>query len=276
MGDRMADDLGLLMDLLGHEVAVIALLGEQASGGAALHAPLDFCAGGVANVGARAGRDDPVALLEIGDAVGKRRERQSVRAEIGLALAVADRKRRALSRPDQEIVLALEQIDEGEGAAHALERRVNPVGRRLPLRELVLDHEGGDLRIRLRREDVALGGELLAQRLEILDDAVVDDGEPGRGVRMGVVLGRLAVGRPAGVADADRTRERRGGELRLEVLQLSLGAPARELAVFERGDAGRVVAAVFQALQRLHDGACDRPRPENADNSTHPKVPCLN
>src|SRR5208337_5480192 len=113
------------------EVAVIALLGEQAPGRAALDAPLDTCAGGVANVGARAGRDDPVALLEIGDAVGERRERQSVRAEIGLAVAVADRKRRALPRPDQEVILALEQVNEGEGAAHALERRVNGLGRRL-------------------------------------------------------------------------------------------------------------------------------------------------
>ena len=135
-----------------------------------------------------AGGDHPVAFLEIGDAVGEGRERERVRAEIGLALAVADRERRALPRPDQEIVLALEQVDEGEGAAHALERRMNGLGRRLAARELVLDHEGGDLGIRLGLERVALGGEFLAQRLEILDDAVVDDGEPGRGVRMGVGL----------------------------------------------------------------------------------------
>ena len=89
-----------------------------------------LAAGSVAKVGARAGRDNPVALLEISDAVGERRERQSVRAEIRLALAVADRKRRALPRPDQEIVLALEKVDEGEGAAHPLERRVNGLGRR--------------------------------------------------------------------------------------------------------------------------------------------------
>ena len=32
MGERMADDLGLFVDFLGHEVAVIALLGEQPAG----------------------------------------------------------------------------------------------------------------------------------------------------------------------------------------------------------------------------------------------------
>ena len=87
---------------------------------------------------------------------------------------------------------------------------------------------------------------------------------------MRVGLGRLAVRRPAGVADADRARQRRGGELRLEVLEFSLGAPAREHAMFERGDAGQVVAAIFQALQRVDDGARHGPRPENADNSAHP------
>ena len=41
-------------------------------------------------------------------------------------------------------------------------------------------------------------------------------------------FGRLAVRRPAGMADADWADERFGGELRLEVLQLSLGAtPSR-------------------------------------------------
>ena len=48
------------------------------------------------------------------------RERQRVGAEIHFAVAVADRERRALARPDQEIVLALEQIDEREGAAQTL------------------------------------------------------------------------------------------------------------------------------------------------------------
>ena len=73
--------------------------------------------------------NDPVALLEIGDAIGERRERQRVRAEIHLALAVADGERRALARADQKIVLAIEEIDEGERAAQALEPRMDRVSR---------------------------------------------------------------------------------------------------------------------------------------------------
>ena len=133
MGERMADDLGLLVDLLGHEVAIIALFRQQASGRAALDAALAPASRRVANVGAFARQHHPVALLEIGDAVGERRERQRVGAEIHLAVAVADRERRALARADQEIVLALEQIDEREGAAQTPERRLDRLGGRLPL-----------------------------------------------------------------------------------------------------------------------------------------------
>src|SRR5271166_2182868 len=276
MGERVADDLRLLVDLLGHEVTVIALFGEQASGRAALDAPRDRLAGGVAKLGARPGRDHPVALLEIGHAVGEGGERQRVRAEIGLAVAVADRKRRAEPRADQEIVLPLEQINEREGAAHALERRLDCLRRRFAARQLVLDHEGGDLGIRFGFELVALCREFLAQRLEILDDAVVDDRQPARGVRVGVGFGRLAVGRPAGVADADRAHQRRGGELRLEVLELALGAPPHEFSVLERRNACRVIASIFKALERVDDSARDGAFPKNSDDSAHKPLPWLN
>jgi hypothetical protein len=148
----MADDFRLLVDFLGHEMPVVALLGEQASGEATLDAPLNRLAGRVADVAAFATDDDPVAFLEIGDAVGEWGERERIGAEIHFAVAIADRERRAPARADQEIVLAREQIDEGEGAAQTLECRVNRLGRRLALGEFVFDHEGGDLGIRLGRK----------------------------------------------------------------------------------------------------------------------------
>ena len=131
--------------------------------------------------------------------------------------------------------------------------------RRLALAEFVLDDERRDLGIGLGRKRVALGGEFLAQRPEILDDAVVDDREPRRSVRVGVGLGGLAVRRPAGVADADRPAERRRRKFRLQVLELALGAPPRQPAVLERRDARGIVAAVFEPLQRIDNRARDRP-----------------
>ena len=69
-------------------------------------------------------------------------------------------------------------------------------------------------------EDAALGLHLLAQRLEILDDAVVDDGDAADDVRMGVADGRRAVGRPAGVGDADRAGQRLGSSSRARLSSL--------------------------------------------------------
>ena len=111
--------------------------------------------------------------------------------------------------------------------------------------------------------------QLLAQLAEILDDAVVDDREAVGGVRMRVAFGRPAVGRPAGMADADGAGERLAREPRFEIAQLALGAPAGELSVLQRGDAGRVVAAVFEPLERVDERARDRLTSENAHNSAH-------
>ena len=51
-----------------------------------------------------------------------------------------------------------------------------------------------------------VGDQLVAQRLEILDDAVVDQRDRPDDVRMGVADGRRAMRRPAGVGDADDRR----------------------------------------------------------------------
>jgi hypothetical protein len=62
-----------------------------------------------------------------------------------------------------------------------------------------------------------------------------------------------------------------GGELRLEVPELALGASPREPPVLERRDAGGIVAAVFEPLQGVDDRTRNGARPENADDSTHRK-----
>ncbi len=90
---------------------------------------------------------------------------------------------------------------------------------------------------------------------------------------MSVGLGRLAMRRPAGVADADRPAKRRSCKLRLQIFQLALGAPPLQSAVLECRDASGIVAAVFEPLQRGDNRARDRSGPENPDNSTHSIVP---
>ena len=139
----------------------------------------------------------------------------------------------------------------------------------MPCGELAVAELDDGLGVGLGREDRALGLELGAQLAEVLDDAVVDDGDAAGLVRMGVALGRLAVGRPAGVADAgvaaDRVLDQQVGERD----QLADGAAALEAAVLQRGDAGAVVAAVLEPLQRLEDQRRDLVPPEDADDAAH-------
>ena len=117
MGERAADDLGLLVDFLRHEMTVLALVDQKGGGLRTNACALDERAGGVMKFGAAAMKHDPVAFVEIGDVLGEGRERQRIGAEIHLALAPADGKRRAAARADQEIVLALEQEGQRKGAA---------------------------------------------------------------------------------------------------------------------------------------------------------------
>ena len=90
------------------------------------------------------------------------------------------------------------------------------------LRHLVGDEMGDHLGVGLGRELDAAALQLGAQLGEILDDAVVDDRHAVGRVGMGVDLVRPAVGRPAGVADADRARQRLLGEPDLEIARACL------------------------------------------------------
>ena len=78
----------------------------------------------------------------------------------------------------------------------------------LEQRQLVLEQVGRALGVGVAGELDPARLELGPQPGEVLDDAVVDHGEAaGRGaVRVGVAVGRAAVGGPAGVPDAGRAR----------------------------------------------------------------------
>jgi len=71
------------------------------------------------------------------------------------------------------------------------------------------------------------------------------------------------------MADASVAGERLTRELRFEVVQLALGSSARKLSAFQGGDAGGVIAPVFEPLERVDKRTRDRLPPENAHNSAH-------
>src|SRR5262249_16129040 len=128
---------------------------------------------------------------------------------------------------------------------------------------------GDDLGIGIGAERRAGFLQLLAQLAEILDDAVVDDGEALGGMWVRVIFGRSTVGSPARVADADRAGERLAREPGFEIAQLALGTPACTMPGFGSGDTGRVIAAIFEPLERIDEQAGDRFAAENSYNSAH-------
>jgi hypothetical protein len=71
------------------------------------------------------------------------------------------------------------------------------------------------------------------------------------------------------MANADQPVERLARQPDLQVLELALGAPTAEPAMLERGDPGRVIAAVFEPPQRLDHLPSDSFLAENAYDSAH-------
>src|SRR5260221_3265251 len=88
-------------------------------------------------------------------------------------------------------------------------------------------------------------------------------------MRVRVAFGRPAMGRPAGVPDADRAGERLAREPGFEIAQLAFSTPAGKLPAFQRGDAGGVVAPILEPLEGIAKQAGNRLTPENSHHSAH-------
>ena len=189
---------------------------------------------------------------------------------------MADGERTAAPGADHEIVLAVEEDGEGERALQPAEGLRNRRRRRHAGLQIARDEVGDHLGVGLGREHDARVFQLRFQLAEILDDAVMDEREAIGRVRVGIGLGGRAMGRPAGVTDAGPAGERLPVELFLEIAEFPLGPPPRQPAAFERRDAGRIVTAVLQPLQRLENERRHRRRAENPDNAAHrlhPRIP---
>ena len=95
------------------------------------------------------------------------------------------------------------------------------VGLRL---ELLFHQVGDHLGVGFALEDVTGLFELFFQLQVVLDDAVMDHDDRSGLMRVGVDLGGPAVGRPAGVADTDRTGQGLLPQQVVQVDQLALAA----------------------------------------------------
>ena len=222
----------------------------------------------------RAAHLGDIALLEEDEAPRHRQQRRYVRCHEVLVHAEADDDRAALARENQPFRLVLAHHHErigtlelGDRGTHRLEEVVQGL-------QVQVHAVGDDLRIGLGGELVAAPHQVRPQVLVVLDDAVVHDGEPvARDVRMGVALARHPVGRPAGVGDADLAVG--GGMVERLIEHAHLAdrtQPGEVLRAVEDCDAGRVVAAILEPPQSLHQDRHDVSLRDCSDDSAHGSI----
>ena len=250
---RRRESARLLVDLFQHEVGIAVLLGRRGVPGDRRHGLLDGAAVEPDDPYALARQHGHLAVVEHEDVPRVPEDRRDVRGEEDSVRSHRDDQRRAA-------VLHAQEHPRRVGADDA--ERIGAVkrGRRTarrcfePLARVLLDQVGHDLRVRLGAEPVAVALEQLPEVGVILDDAVVDDGDRARAVamRMGVLVGGFAVGRPAGVGHTQLALRGLARQDALERGDLP-DAPAHlETAIVDQRDTGGVVAAVLEPLEPVH------------------------
>src|SRR5580692_12754094 len=128
-----------------------------------------------------------------------------------------------------------------------------------------------DLRVGLRTERVALALEFRAQRLVILDDAVVHDRKPvSRDVRVCIALARHAVRGPTSMRDAEGAVARCEVERILQRLNLANRSQAGQvMRIIDDGYTRRVITPILQPPQSFHEDGNDITLSDRPYNSTH-------
>ena len=273
---RLRQSAGLFVDLLLHEAVEVTQV-ERVGGDR------------LGDVLVRSGtRDDgPEAVGPDGDHLTVAQVRHVRRAPdqsrlVGRdqrgVLGEADDDRAAVAGDDELVGERRRQHDEAVGADDGLQRgpdRVFEGGS--PVQQSPSDELGQHLGVGLGRELHAVGRELGAQAVGVLDDAVVHHRDLfGRvDLRMRIGLARLTVGGPPGVRDAGARRVASVGH-GAQVRDTSQRLRTRQRVAVDDGQACRVVTAVFQALQTLEQGGDRRRRisgPDDGDDAAHVRPP---
>ena len=191
----------------------------------------------------------PVAVVQIGDALRQRCQCEAVGSDEHFVLAEAHRERCAMLRAYDELGMAGEDHGQRIRALQPKERSARRLHRRHAALQVEIDQLGDSFSVGLGVEFLTRRFEFHAQFCVVLDDAVVHDGHARGAMRVRVALGRRAVRRPARVADAGGAVQRRAIQRGGEMAELAFGAAALDVPIHQRGDAGAVIAAVFQTAQ---------------------------
>ena len=272
---RVAHDARLLVDLFEHKVGVAALFGHVQIPVDVGDLGLDHVAGLVGVLDTRGRELGKLTVLEHHHVAGGVDKRDDVGGDVGAGLARADDDRGILTGHGDHAGLvgahgsqAIGAHHVGAGLAHGGHQVV-----RLGIR--LFDQMREDLGIGLALKVMAAALQLLAQLGEVLDDAVVDDGDAtvAAGVGMSVDNGRLAVSGPASMADTAGSVAVDVGKLALQARDLAHAADDVEvsrgtLAYLERNARG-VIAAILHTLEARDQDVLCNIRAGVADDSAH-------
>ncbi len=259
----------LVVDLLFHEVPVVALFHQGGGGRDDALWPGDAVAGGVEDAGAVVVDGDEIALVQIGDAVGEGAHRQGVGADEHFADAMAHHQGTAAAGAHDQLVLAVDEDTQRKGAGQAVQGGLERNQRvRAPI-DVVVQELGDDLGVGVALEGAPLGLQLLAQLGIVLNDPVMHQGDSAGPLGVGVALGRGAVGGPAGVADADGAEQGVLVQHGLQGADLALGAAAFDMVADHGGDAGGVVAAVLESFEAVDQTLGHRLHADDANDAAH-------
>ena len=268
--DGAAQRLGLLHDLLGHEVLVAALFGG-------VHLPVhpgDLLGDGleqaVVALDALGGEHRHLPVLHIDDVPGVAENGGDVRGqEVGL-LPQPQNQGAVLAHGDELVGLVAAQDAQGIGALNAVE---HPAHRRQQIPLIEVFHQlGHHLAVRLGDKGHPLGLEEAFELGIVFDDAVVHHRNLAAVADMGVGVGVRGrpVGGPTGVTDADGARNGTSALDHVrEYLQTSLGLGHPHLSVMVYRHSGGVIPSVFQAGQAVQQNGRRLLPPHISYNSTH-------
>ncbi len=237
-GNRIGNRPRLLMNLLEHEVPVAILFRHDRAPGDGLRRLLDRSPIERGNRHALRGKDHQLAIFEENHLLGVRQHGRNVGGDEVFALPLADHQGRPLFGGDQFIRFLVTEDCHGIGAAHFAKRQAHGGFKIAAHLVVFLNQVGDDLRIGIGAKSVALFAQAAFQIEVILDDAVVDDHETARVVRMGINFRRSSMGRPTGVADTGLADQRLCLEIVFQVDQLAFSTADIDFALAERRNPG--------------------------------------
>ena len=232
------DRLRLLEDLLEHEVLEAALLDLVERPIDAADAFRDTARVEVEHLVAVLREHAHLAVVQVHDLSGVLQDRRGVARDVVLVVTEADEQRTAVPRADDLVGVAARDDGNPVRALNQVERVDHAVFERVAIHRR-LDQMREHFRVRLGLEGVPLHLEHLSQRAEVLDNAVVDDGDLVLAVdlRMRVALVGRAVGCPARMGYAHRAVNRIAVHDRLEHRDLALGLARLETMAIAHRDA---------------------------------------